>query len=125
MSSCTIIINPQEYISRFATTNTTDDEGQIKHLFLPEFGTKFTALDAPLSVLVMYLFVANSFLLYLLHEVEVVVDYEALKVAQDEKIIKRCAVASNGITPAYRFRIPYAMADNTVYGKITSRMTII
>lgn len=52
-------------------------------------------------------------------------DYAALKEAKDVTIIKRCAVASNGITPAYRFRIPYAMDDNTVKGKITSRMTII
>jgi hypothetical protein len=90
----------QDLISRFATTNTKDAEGQIKHLFLSEFGTMFTALDAPLSVLVIYLFFANSFLLYVLHGVEVVVDYEALNVAQDEKIITRCAMASNGISPA-------------------------
>jgi hypothetical protein len=60
----------------------------------------------------MYLFVANSFLLYLLHGVDIIVDYEALKVAQDEKIIKRCAVANNGITPAYHFRIELAIVYN-------------
>ena len=39
-------------------------------------------------------------------------DYVALKVAHDEKIIKRYAVAGYGITPAYNFRIPYVMVIN-------------
>lgn len=48
----------------------------------------------------MYVFVANSFLLYPPHGVEVVVDYATLKDTHDEKIIERCAIASNGIIPA-------------------------
>jgi len=34
------------------------------------------------------------------------------EVAHDGKIIKRCAVAGYGITPAYHFRVPYVMVHN-------------
>lgn len=57
-SSCNIIINSREFISRFAITKTTDNDRQIKHLFSSEFVTMFTVRDEPLFVLVMYLFVA-------------------------------------------------------------------
>jgi len=40
------------------------------------------------------------------------VDYPALKDAHDETIIKRYAIASNGIIPAYHCRIPYVMFHN-------------
>jgi hypothetical protein len=57
----------------------------------------------------MYPFVAYSFLPYLPHGVDVVVDYAALKGAHDETIVKRCAVAGNGIIPACHLRIPCAV----------------
>jgi hypothetical protein len=57
----------------------------------------------------MYPFVAYSFLPYLPHGVDVVVNYAALKGAHDETIVKRCAVASKGIIPACLLRIPCAM----------------
>jgi len=111
ISSCNSIINPQEFNSRFATTTTNPDR-QIKHLFPSEFGTLFTVRDEPLFVISMYLFVAYSFLLYLPHGVEVVVDYAALKGAHEEIMIKGFAIASNGIIPAYHFRARYAMVQN-------------
>jgi hypothetical protein len=60
----------------------------------------------------MYLFFAYSFLFDPPHEVDVVVEYTALKVAHDETIIEGFATASNGIIPAYNFRNPYAFVYN-------------
>jgi hypothetical protein len=45
--------------------------------------------------------------------------YATLKGAQDDKIIKGFAVASNSIIPEYYFRTPYALVQN-IRGNNTS-----
>jgi hypothetical protein len=68
---------------------------------------------APGSIKSEYLVLILSFVPNLAEKMEVVVDYNALKGAYDETIIKELSIASDGVIQAFHFRCPYTMTPNT------------